>query len=64
MAWGAWQPAAVELYENGDLLTSLRQAPYRTLWPLAEGTHVFQAAAYDQQGNRVISQSIKVTILP
>jgi 1A family penicillin-binding protein len=64
VAWGAWEPATVELYENGELLASLRQAPYRTIWPLAEGTHVFQAVAYDEQGNRVTSQSAKVTILP
>jgi 1A family penicillin-binding protein len=64
VAWGAWQPAVVELYEDGELLAALREAPYRIRWPLAEGTHVFQAAAYDEQGNRVTSQSVKVTILP
>jgi 1A family penicillin-binding protein len=64
VAWGAWQPAVVELYEDDELLAALRQAPYRTRWPLAEGTHAFQAVAYDEQGNRVTSQSVKVTILP
>ena len=64
VAWGAWQPAAVELYDNGQRLASVRQSPYRATWSLAEGTHVFQAIAYDQQGNRVTSQSVKVTILP
>jgi len=64
VVWGAWQPAAVELYDNGQLLASLHQTPYRTRWTLAEGTHVFQAAAYDDQGNRVDSQLVKVTILP
>ena len=64
VAWGAWQPSTVELYENGQLLASLRQAPYRTFWPLSEGTHVFQAVANDQEGNRVTSQPVKVTILP
>jgi membrane carboxypeptidase/penicillin-binding protein PbpC len=64
VAWGAWQPAVVELYEDDELLAALRQAPYRTRWPLAEGTHVFQAVAYDELGNRVTSQSVKVTILP
>jgi len=64
VAGGAWQPVAVELYDNGDLLASLDQPPYRTSWPLAEGTHVFQAVAYDEQGTRVESQSVKVTILP
>jgi hypothetical protein len=64
VAWGAWQPAAVELYDNGQLLATVDQPPYRTHWALAEGTHVFQAAAYDDQGNRVDSQLVKVTILP
>jgi 1A family penicillin-binding protein len=64
VAWGAWQPAVVELHEGGQLLASLRQPPYRTHWPLAEGTHVFQAVAYDEQGTRVSSQSVEVTILP
>ena len=64
VAWGAWQPAQVELYAGGELLASLGQPPYLARWPLSEGTHVFQAVAYDEQGNRVTSQSVKVTILP
>ncbi len=64
VAAGAWRPAVVELYEDGQVLASLDEAPYRTRWPLAEGTHTFQATAYDEQGSKVTSQSVRVTVLP
>jgi 1A family penicillin-binding protein len=64
LVWGPARPTLVELYQDGDLLASLQEAPYRVSWPLSEGTHVFQAAASDDQGNRVMSESVKVTVLP
>jgi len=64
VAWGPSAPRAVELYDNGALLASLREEPYRVLWPLAEGTHRFTAAAYDSEGNRADSDVVEVRILP
>lgn len=64
VVWGASAAQAVELYDNGALLASLRDAPYRILWPLAEGTHRFTAVAYDGGGNRAASEIIEVRILP
>ncbi len=64
LAWGSARPTVVELYADGALLASLAEAPYSVNWPLAEGRHVFQATAYDGQGNKAISQPVEVTILP
>ena len=64
VAWGASAPAVVELRDNDALLASLRDAPYRILWPLAEGTHQFTAVAYDGEGNRATSELVEVRILP
>jgi 1A family penicillin-binding protein len=64
VAWGASAPAVVELRGNGALLASLEYAPYRILWPLAEGTHQFTAVAYDGEGNRATSEFVEVRILP
>ncbi len=64
LAWGPARPTLVELYQDGAVLASLREPPYRVSWPLTEGTHVFQAAASDDEGNRVMSESVKVSVLP
>jgi hypothetical protein len=64
VAWGPSAIQVVELYDNGALLASLRNAPYRILWPLAEGTHRFAAAAYDSEDNRAASELVEVRILP
>jgi len=64
VVWGARAPEVVELHDNGALLASLRDAPYSTLWPLAEGTHRFRAIAYDGEGNRTASEIVEVRILP
>jgi membrane carboxypeptidase/penicillin-binding protein PbpC len=64
LVWGPARPTVVELYQDGALLASLQETPYRVSWPLTEGTHVFQAAASDDQGNRVMSESVKVSVLP
>jgi len=62
--WGPSATQVVELYDNGALLASLRDAPYRILWPLAEGTHRFTAVAYDGEGNRTASEIVEARILP
>jgi len=64
LVWGSARPTLVELYQDGSLLASLREPPYRVSWLLVEGTHVFQAAASDEQGNKVMSESVKVSVLP
>ncbi len=64
VVWGATAPRLVELYDDGTLLASLPDAPYRILWPLAEGTHRFTAVAYDGGGNRAASEMVEVRILP
>jgi len=64
VAWGPSPIQVVELYDNGALLASLQDAPYRTLWPLAEGTHRFTAVAYDGEGNRAASEIVETRILP
>lgn len=57
-------PSQVELYQDGSLLASLKDAPYRLTWRLAPGTHTFRAIAYDSQGNKASSQAVRVTVLP
>jgi len=64
VAWGPSPIQVVELYDNGALLASLRDAPYRILWPLAEGTHRFAAVAYGGEGNRAVSELVELRILP
>jgi 1A family penicillin-binding protein len=64
VVWGPSITGVVELYDNGTLLASLRDAPYRILWPLVEGTHRFTAVAYDGEGNRAASEIVEARILP
>jgi len=64
VVWGSPTTQVVELYDNDALLASLRDAPYRILWPLAEGTHRFAAVAYDGEGNRAASEIVEARILP
>ena len=64
VVWGPPTTQVVELYDNDALLASLRDAPYRILWPLAEGTHRFTAVAYDGEGNRAASEIVEARILP
>ncbi|MDO8690208.1 MAG: transglycosylase domain-containing protein, partial [Dehalococcoidia bacterium] len=64
LAGGPTPVAQVELYDNGSLVETLRQAPYRTWWGLTPGEHSFRAVAYDGQGHRSESAPASVTVLP
>ncbi len=54
----------VQLYDNGRLLATIDEPPFRVTWPLEEGQHQFQASAFDSQGTRVDSETVSVTVLP
>ncbi|MDP2663019.1 MAG: penicillin-binding protein, partial [Dehalococcoidia bacterium] len=64
LAGGPTPVTRVELYDNGNLVETLRQAPYRAWWRLTPGEHSFRAVAYDGQGHRSESAPAAVTVLP
>ncbi len=46
----------VELFINGELVTSISAPPYVYPWELSTGQHVIRAVAYDQAGNKQIER--------
>ena len=55
--------AYVEFYRNGQLLTTVKDAPYTFQWDISQGgQQTFYAVAYDSAGNTVQSDAIRVNI--
>ncbi|MBE9565347.1 MAG: S8 family serine peptidase [Proteobacteria bacterium] len=57
--------ALVDLYLDGDLVSSVSEPPYEWSWDTmqsADGEHVIEVAAYDEAGNVGLSDLISVTV--
>ena len=53
----------VDLYADNELLSSVDQPPYSTLWQLRAGEHRFRAEAVDTSGQRWSSAEVRITVL-
>ncbi len=57
-------PMWVELYADDELLSRVRDAPYRVPWSLCEGEHTFHAVALAAGGEEIRSAPITVRVDP
>ncbi|MDY7080807.1 MAG: transglycosylase domain-containing protein [Chloroflexota bacterium] len=55
-------PQRVILYADGQILAHLDQPPYRALWTLEAGEHVFRAVAMAQDGSLLESEPLTVVV--
>lgn len=53
----------VTLLADGRPLATLLRPPYRTLWPMAAGTHTFTAVGLDAEGNELRGNSVVIEVL-
>jgi GH18 family chitinase/chitodextrinase len=54
--------ASLSLYQSGQLLTTLRSAPYSFVWQASEGDYDFYAVVTDNEGARAQSAIRKVVV--
>jgi penicillin-binding protein 1C len=54
--------AQVALLVDGEELARFQAPPYRALWPLETGTHLFVAEGVDRNGKRIVSNSVQVEV--
>lgn len=57
-------PLHVELLADAQVIATLEQSPYTTLWQLQAGVHAFSAQVTDSAGQRWSSPVITITVLP
>jgi 1A family penicillin-binding protein len=55
--------AEVTLLVDGDVLTTLRAPPYRALWPMVEGRHVFSVRGVDAQGRALEGDRVTIEVV-
>jgi membrane carboxypeptidase/penicillin-binding protein PbpC len=52
----------VTIWVDGQQLAAFDAAPYLLWWPLAEGTHEFQARGIQANGQVVTSENVQITV--
>ncbi|MFQ5875047.1 MAG: penicillin-binding transpeptidase domain-containing protein, partial [Dehalococcoidia bacterium] len=52
----------VTLLADGRPLATLTRPPYRTLWPMTAGRHIFTAIGLDAEGNELEGNSIMIKV--
>jgi hypothetical protein len=58
------QLASLTLWADDQIIATLTDPPYRTLWTLEPGAHTFIARGVDRSGREVVSPSVTITVLP
>jgi 1A family penicillin-binding protein len=53
----------VTLLDNGQPIAMLTSPPYRALWPMVSGMHVFTAIGVDTQGNELTSNKVTIEVV-
>ena len=53
----------VTLLANGQPIAMLTGPPYRALWPMVSGMHVFTAIGVDMQGNELTSNKVTIEVV-
>jgi len=58
------QLASLSLWADDRLIATFTEPPYRAMWTLEPGTHVFTARGVDYSGRELISPAVTITVLP
>jgi hypothetical protein len=58
------QLASLSLWVDGQFIATFTEPPYRALWVLQPGTHTFIARGVDQNGRKLASPPVTITVLP
>jgi penicillin-binding protein 1C len=58
------QLASVSLWADDQVIATLTEPPYRSLWALEPGAHTFVARGVARNGREVVSPSVTITVLP
>jgi membrane peptidoglycan carboxypeptidase len=58
------QLASVSLWADDQVIATLTEPPYRSLWALEPGVHTFVARGVARNGREVVSPSVTITVLP
>jgi len=58
------QLVSLSLWADDQIIATLTEPPYRSLWTLQPGAHTFVARGVDHSGRELVSPSVTVTVLP
>jgi len=58
------QLVSLSLWADDQIIATITEPPYRSLWALEPGVHTFIARGVDRNGREVVSPSVTVTVLP
>jgi hypothetical protein len=58
------QLSSLTLWADDQVIATLTEPPYRTLWTLQPGPHTFVACGVDQNGRELASPPVTITVLP
>jgi hypothetical protein len=58
------QLSSLTLWADDQVIATLTEPPYRTLWTLQPGPHTFVARGVDQNGRELASPLVTITVLP